>query len=194
MIDEFAKAYLHDDLQWARTSLVGKLDGLSEYDIRRPLTPTGTNLLGLVKHLTLSEARYFGEIFGRPYLRPIPSFDDLGFRNRDYMWVAESESRADIINGYQRACEHADATIEALPIDAPGYVPWWPQPDVKLLNVMVHVLTETNRHLGHADILREHLDGALGSDPTPVSPQDEAEWATHRTTIENAARAARGNI
>jgi Protein of unknown function (DUF664) len=50
MIDEFAKAYLHDDLQWARTSLVGKLDGLSEYDIRRPLTLTGTNLLGLVKH------------------------------------------------------------------------------------------------------------------------------------------------
>jgi hypothetical protein len=151
-------------------------------------------LLGLVKHLTLSEARYFGEIFGRPYPRPIPSFDDPCFQNRDYLWVTDSESRTDIINGYQRACDHADATIEALPIDALGHVPWWPRPDVKLLNVMVHVLTETNRHLGHADILLEPLDGALGSDPTPVSPQDEAEWAIHRRMVENAARAARGNI
>lgn len=115
----------------------------------------------------------------------------MGFHNRDYLWVTEHESRTDIISGYQLACEHADATIEALPIDAPGHVPWWPRPDVKLFNVMVHVLTETNRHLGHADILREQLDGALGSDPTPLSPQDEAEWATHRTEVEKAAQASR---
>ena len=184
MIDEFAKAYLHDDLQWARRSLVGKLEGLPEYEIRRPLTRTGTNLLGLVKHLTLAEARYFGAIFDRPYPRPIPSFDDPGFHNRDYLWVAESESRTEVVTGYQHACEHADTTIEALPIDAPGHVPWWPRPDVQLFNVMVHVLTETSRHLGHADILREQLDGALGSDPTPVSPQVEAEWAAHRTMVE----------
>lgn len=53
-------------LQDARDSLLLKLDGLSEYDVRRPLTPTGTNLLGLVKHLTGAEAIYFGETFGRP--------------------------------------------------------------------------------------------------------------------------------
>ncbi len=191
MIDQFAKAYLHDALQWGRTSLLGKLDGLSEYDVRRPRSRTGTNLLGLVKHLTLSEARYFGAIFDRPYPESIPSFDDPGFENRDYMWVAADESRADIIGGYERACHHADATIDAIPIDAPGHVPWWPQPDVKLFNVMVHVLTETNRHLGHADILREQLDGALGADRTPPSEQDDADWAAHRATIERAAEAAR---
>lgn len=88
----------------------GKVEGLSEYDVRRPLTRTGTNLLGLVKHLTLSEARYFGLIFDRPYPEPIPSFDDPGFQNRDSLWVGEGESRADIIDAYNRACRHADAT------------------------------------------------------------------------------------
>jgi hypothetical protein len=164
---------------------------LSEYDVRRPLTRTGTNLLGLVKHLTLAEARYHGAIFGRPYPDPIPTFDDPGFDNRDHLWVREHESRADVVDGYRRACRHADATIAAQPIAAPGHVPWWPRPDVKLFNVMVHVLTETNRHLGHADILREELDGALGSDPTPSSSQDDADRATHRARIEQAARAVR---
>jgi len=126
MMDGFAKKYLHDDLREARTGLVGKIHGLPEYDVRRPLTRTGTNLLGLVKHLTLSEARYFGAIFNRPYPEPIPTFDDPRFENRDHMWVTERESRADIVIAYQRACKHADETIEALPIDAPGYVPWWP--------------------------------------------------------------------
>jgi hypothetical protein len=191
VIDEFAKEYLHDNLAWARASLLGKLDGVSEYDVRRPLTRTGTNVLGLVKHLTLTEARYFGAIFGRPYPEPIPTFDEPGFDNRDHLWVRENESRADVVDGYQRACRHADATIAALPVDAPGHVPWWPRPDVKLFNVLVHVLTETNRHLGHADILREELDGALGSDPTPLSSQEDADWATHRAVIEQAARAVR---
>ena len=139
MIDEFANEYLHHNLRWARQSLLGKLEGLSEYDVRRPLTTTGTNLLGLVKHLTLSEARYLGEILDRPYPEPVFSFYDPGYANHDHMWVSEEQSRGEIIEGYQRACRHADATIEALPVDAPGFVPWWPRPDVKLFNVMVHV-------------------------------------------------------
>jgi hypothetical protein len=179
VIDEFAKAYLHDDLRWVRQSLLSTLDGLSEYDVRRPLTTTGTNLLGLVKHLTLSEAQYLGAIFGRPFPEPLPRFDDPGFVNRDHLWVTEKESRADVVAGYARACQHADATIDALSIDAPGVVPWWPQPDVKLFNVMVHVLTETNRHAGHADILREQVHGQTGAD-----------WDAHRQRIEAAARAA----
>ena len=133
MIDEFAKEYLHDNLRWARESLLFKLEGLSEYDVRRPLTRTGTNLLGLVRHLTLSEARYLGEIVGRPYPERLPSFDDPGYANHEHLWVTEHESRADVIDGYQRAGRHADATIDALPIDAPGFVPWWPRPNVKLL-------------------------------------------------------------
>lgn len=76
MIDEVMKEYLHDDLRSVREALVWKLDGLSEYDVRRPLTATGTNLLGLVKHLATWEARYFGEVFGRPFREPLPRWDD----------------------------------------------------------------------------------------------------------------------
>lgn len=67
MIDDFAKEHLHSDLREIRETMLRKLDGLPEYDIRRPLTSTGTNLLGLVKHLSVTEARYFGEVFNRPF-------------------------------------------------------------------------------------------------------------------------------
>lgn len=56
MIDEFAKEYLHNELRELREAMLWKLDGLREYDARRPLTPTGTNLLGLVKHLSIWES------------------------------------------------------------------------------------------------------------------------------------------
>jgi hypothetical protein len=88
--------------------------------------------------------------------------------------------------------EHSDATINALDVDAPGHVPWWPRPDVKLFNILVHVLTETNRHAGHADILREQLDGAVGMDAESMAlqEQDAAFWENQRAKIERAARAA----
>lgn len=191
MIDDFAKEYLHDELRWIRESLLWKLDGLSEYDIRRPRTTTGTNLLGLVKHLALCEARYFGEIFDRPFPESLPRWDDNA-ANRDHLWVTEHETRAEIIDRYKRAWQHSDATIDALPVDTRGYVPWWPQPHVKLFNVMVHVLTETNRHAGHADILREQLDGVVGTDQGTVFSLDQNEAAReeHRAQIEAAAGAA----
>ena len=188
-IDEFAKGYLHDNLRWAREDLLGKLEGLSEYDVRRPLSRTGTNLLGLVKHLTISAAHYLGSIMGRPGPESIARFDAPDFVNRDSLWVTVDESSAQVLEGYAAACRHADATIESLPIDAPGFVPWWPRPNVKLFNVMVHVLTETNRHLGHADLVREEIDGALGSDPTPSTAEDDAAWSAHRDRLEQAAQA-----
>ena len=190
VIDDFAKAYLRDDIREARQALLGKLDGVSEYDARRPQTRTGTNLLGLVKHLTMSEAWYLGAVFGRPYPEPLPRFDDPGYANRDSLWVGAHESRTDIVERYKRACSHADATIEALPIDAPGHVPWWRRPDVKLFNVMVHVLSESNRHAGHADILREQLDGSVGAGLARTIDVDDADWAAHRARIESEARAA----
>jgi hypothetical protein len=70
-------------------------------------------------------------IFGRPFPEQLPRFDDPDYVNHDHMWVTDQESRADIIDGYKLAWRHADATIEALPIDAPGFVRWWPQPDVQ---------------------------------------------------------------
>lgn len=190
VIDEFAKEYLHSDLREAREVMLRKLDGLSEYDIRRPLTPTGTNLLGLVKHLTLSEARYFGDVFDRPFPEPTPRWDDLSMRGTD-MWATEHESRGQIIDRYRRAWAHADETIGALSVDSPGFVPWWPRPDVMLFNVLVHMLTETSRHAGHADILREQLDGAVGSHAGGATRQgrDAAFWETRCAEIERAARA-----
>ncbi|MEV0648169.1 DinB family protein [Phytomonospora sp. NPDC050363] len=190
MIDDFAKNYLHDDLREMREVLVWKLDGLSEYDVRRPLTATGTNLLGMVKHYAYSSARYFGEVFDRPFPEDaVPRWDDeTAWKNE--LWVAPHETREQILDLYRRVAEHADATIEALPVDAPGNVPWWPRPNVKLFNVMVHSLTEAARHAGHADILRERLDGAIGVGAWSENPHDAQYWETERAMIEQAARAA----
>jgi Protein of unknown function (DUF664) len=190
MIDEFAKEHLHDHLRGVRESLVWKLDGLSEYDVRRPLTSTGTNLLGLVKHLAVWESRYFGEVFGRPFPEPLPRWDDEAANDAAF-WATEHETRDEIVGLYQRVWQHTDATISALPIDAPGYVPWWDD-HVKLFNIMVHMLSDTTRHAGHADILREQLDGAVGmtAKSAPLHGHDSAFWETRRATIEQAARAA----
>jgi len=190
VIDGSAKAHLHDHLRWVREALVWKLDGLSEYDIRRPLTSTGTNLLGLIKHNAMWDSRYFGEVFDRPYPEPLPRWDDQTASGTDH-WANERETRAEIVGLYQRVWSHSDATIEALDLGARGYVPWW-QDEVPLFNVMVHCLSDTTRHAGHADILREGLDGAVGVDP--VSPtrhgRDDAFWEARRAAIERAARAA----
>ncbi|MFF4811228.1 DinB family protein [Micromonospora chersina] len=193
MIDEFAKEYLHHDLRDIRETMLWKLDGLPEYDVRRPLTVTGTNLLGLVKHLSTSEARYFGEVFGRPFPEPLPRWDDAAHDDTD-MWAGEHETREEIIDRYRRVWAHSDATIEALAIDAPGHVPWWPRPNVKLFNILVHVLTETSRHAGHADILREQLDGSTGAmaEYAHLEPTDTEFLAARRARIERAARAAAG--
>jgi Protein of unknown function (DUF664) len=189
-MDGSAKAHLHDHLRWVREALVWKLDGLSEYDVRRPLTSTGTNLLGLVKHNAIWDSRYFGDVFDRPYPEPLPRWDDEAASGTDH-WATEHETRAEIVVLYQRVWSHSDATINALDLDARGYVPWW-QEEVPLFNVMVHCLSDTTRHVGHADILREGLDGTVGVDPN--SPKrhgrDDAFWKARRAEIERAARAA----
>lgn len=192
-MSEGPKADLHRYLQVARDALLWKLDGLSEYDIRRPLTPTGTNLLGLIKHVASVEFGYFGETFGRPVDEPLPWFDDNAEVNAD-MWATPDESRGDIIGLYQRAWAHSDATIEALPLDAVGHVPWWPEErsEVTLHRVLVHVIAETHRHAGHADIVRELIDGAVGlrAGNDNMAPGDAAWWESYRTRLEQAAREA----
>jgi hypothetical protein len=190
MDDVFAKDYLHNDLREVRSVMLWKLDGLSEYDIRRPLSATGTNLLGLVKHLSNTEARYFGEVFDRPFPERLPWWDDDAEFEAD-KWVTPDETRAEIVDRYRAACAHADVTIDALDLDAPGHVLWWPRPNVMLFNVIVHVLTETNRHAGHADILREQIDGVVGTDPESAARYDQGTgfWAAHRAKIEHAALA-----
>jgi hypothetical protein len=191
MADDHMKTYLRDYLRDVRQAMLAKVDGLSEYDARRPLTITGTNLLGLIKHLATWEARYFGAVFDRPFPEPLPRWDVEAERLAD-MWATEHESRADIVDRYRRVWEHSDATIDALALDAPGHVEWWPRPEVKLFDILVHMLAETSRHAGHADILREEIDGAVGTDAESMARKkhDAAFWEERRTKIELVARAA----
>ena len=185
------KGALHNYLRGARETLVWKLDGLGEYDIRRPLTPTGTNLLGLVKHSTATHLLYFGEVFGRIDDQSRAWLGGLAEPNAD-LWATPDETRDDIIGGYQRACELADATIDELPLDAVGQVPWWGHSSVTLHDVLVHVTAETQRHAGHADIIRELIDGAAGllEGHDNLHLHDPADWAALRDRIEAAARLA----
>ncbi|MFJ3620443.1 DinB family protein [Streptomyces iakyrus] len=192
MIDEFAKDSLHRRLRRDREALLWKLDGLSEYDARRPLTATGTNLLGLVKHVATVEARYFGEVFDRPSPEPLPRWQDYDGSD---LWATEDETRDQIIGFYRRTWEHSDATVNELPLDAPGHVPWWPEPHrtTSLFAVMVHVLGESIRHAGHADILREGLDGRTGLRAEHEQEIDEEARAAYCAKIEQAARSAASN-
>ncbi|WP_329274464.1 DinB family protein [Streptomyces sp. NBC_00691] len=189
MIDEFAKDNVRGRLRRDREGLLWKLDGLSEYDARRPLTATGTNLLGLVKHMATVEARYFGEVFHRPSPEPLCRWQDSDGSD---LWATEDETRDQIVAFYRRAWEHSDATIDALPLDAPGHVPWWPEPhsDTNLFAVMIHVLGESIRHAGHADILRETLDGRTGLRAELEKQIDAEARAAHCAKIEQAARSA----
>jgi uncharacterized damage-inducible protein DinB len=186
------KADLHEYLQSGREVLLWKLDGLSEYDIRRPMVPTGTNLLGLVRHVASIETGYFGLVFGRPFPEPLPWMDD-GEPNGD-MWVRSHETSDSVIAFCRRAWAHADLTIRTLPLDAVGEVPWWSEGRRKLSlhRALVHVIVDVYRHAGHADVLREQMDGAVGADRrwSNLPPGDDAWWASYREKVEAAARSA----
>lgn len=188
------KGDLHTYLRDARETLVWKLDGLGEYDIRRPLTPTGTNLLGLVKHSGSTHARYFGEVFGRPDDLS-PSWLSRGAEPSAELWAAPDEARDDIFDGCRRAWHLADATINELPLEAVGQVPWWGDVTVTLHRVLVHVTAETQRHAGHADIVRELIDGSAGllEGFDNLQLGDRARWGEFRDQVEAAARLAGGN-
>jgi uncharacterized damage-inducible protein DinB len=190
---ESQKADLHRYLQIARDAMLWKLDGLSEYDIRRPLVPTGTNLLGLVKHVASVEAGYLGDTFGRPFGEPLPWLDEDAEPNAD-MWATADESRKQMVDLYHRVWANSDATIEALPLDASGEVAWWPEDrrHVTLHRILIHMIAETNRHAGHADIVRELIDRAVGIRPYDqnLPSDDEAWWNSYRDRLERVAREA----
>jgi uncharacterized damage-inducible protein DinB len=187
------KADLRRYLQAGRDALVWKLEGLSEYDVRRPLVRTGTNLLGLVKHVASVESGYLGDTFGRPFGEPLPWLDDSAEPNAD-MWATVEESRDRIVGLYHRVWAHSDATIDALPLDAVGHVAWWPadRSEVTLHRILVHMIAETDRHAGHADIVRELIDGAAGlrDDNDTMAPGDQAWWESYRDRLEGVAQQA----
>lgn len=186
MTDSADKDMLLGYLQTARTSLLGKLDGLGEYDLRRPLTGTGTNLLGLVKHVASVELGYFTEIFDRPG-EDLACFAEDAEPNAD-MWATPEESATDIADFYRRVWTISDATVAELDLDAPGRVPWWGDKGaVTLHRILVHMIAETNRHAGHADIVREQLDGAAGLRGPGDNLPDEIDWPAYRARLQSVA-------
>ena len=193
MADSDSKADLLRYLRSGREALLWKLDGLSEYDVRRPLVPSGTNLLGLVKHVAGVEAGYLGEVFGRPFNEPLPWLEDDAEVNAD-MWATPDQSRESIVELYQRVWVHSDATVDALALDAVGRVPWWPdgRSEVTLHRILVHMIAETHRHAGHADLVRELIDGVtgLGKENDNMPPGDQVWWMSYRKRVEDAAQAA----
>lgn len=160
------KAVLRRYLQEARDALLLKTDGLAERELRLPRTPTGTNLLGIVKHCLNVEIGYFGPTFDRAWPSPAEIVAEEAFDTDPQAdWYATAdETAADIIDLYRRVWAFADETIDALPLDAAGRVPWWPEErwQVTLQQILVHVIADLTRHAGHADILREQIDGAVG--------------------------------
>ena len=189
------KGDLRHYLQTARDALLWKLDGLPEYDLRRPLTRTGTNLLGLVKHVALVEAGYLGETFGRPLPAPLPGLEDDAEPNAD-MWATSDESPDVVVGFYRRVWAHCDVTVAALPLDAVGHVPWWPaeRNTVTLHRILLHVIAETHRHAGHADIVRELIDGAAGmrQGSDNLAPGDQAWWRDYHARLQQVADDTRG--
>jgi hypothetical protein len=193
MTESDPKAELHFYLTRARDALLWKMDGLSEYNVRRPLVPTGTNLLGLVKHVAGVAAGYFGECFGRPFAEPMPWEGKPITPNVD-KWATAEESREQIVGLYHRAWAHAETTIDALPLDATGEVPWWPpeRREPTLHRVLIHMIAETERHAGHADIVRELIDGSAGirAEHSNLPDRDTAWWTSYRERVEQAAKDA----
>jgi uncharacterized damage-inducible protein DinB len=182
------KATLHGYLDAQRETVLWKLDGLSERDQRMPLTGSGTNLLGLVKHLASVEAGYFGDCLGRPWPEPMPWWADDAEPNAD-MWATADESPEAVVDLYRRATAYADAAIAELPLDAPATVPWWEPKQTSLHRLLVHVLAETARHAGHMDILRETLDGQKGmlAARTNLPDVDAAWWSAYVERLRRVA-------
>jgi hypothetical protein len=159
------------------------------------MTPTGTNLLGLVKHCARVECGYFGQVMGRPF----PGEDALEWHHDELggdMYATAAESRGQVTDFYRRAWAHSDATIGELPLDAFGTVPWWPEErrHPTLHTLLVHTTLETARHAGHADIIRESIDGAVGlREGVSNLPAETgtASWKQHYDKLDQIARSVR---
>jgi uncharacterized damage-inducible protein DinB len=177
------KTALHHYLQEARDALIWKLDGLSERDARLPRTRTGNNLLGLVKHCLNVEVGYFGPTFGRDFPTPheLVPMEAYGQDPQADWYASADETKDGLIDLYHRVWVFADETISDLPLDAPGRVPWWRQgrQEVTLQRIIIHVTYDLARHAGHADLMREQHDEAVGWQPGNANVPDGYDWPAY---------------
>jgi uncharacterized damage-inducible protein DinB len=180
------KETLHAFLNKQRDVFVWKLQELDDDALRKPMTPTGTNLLGMLQHLAAVEYDWFCLTFGRE-TEPLP-FDEND-ESAD-LRVGPTETTEDIFAFYSRAREAADRVITELDLEATGTS--WAGDTVSLRWVLLHMIEETARHAGHADIVRELIDGAAGlrRDVGNMPDGDEDWWSDYRARLEQAAREA----
>ena len=151
------KTSLTASLDRHRDAILWKLEGLDDEALRRPVVPSGTSLLGLVKHLAGAEYGWFCDTFGRSH-EPLPF--DLDSDIEADMRPAPGETTGDIVGLFVRARVAADQVIAELDLEATGTA--WFGDTVTLRWVLIHVIEDTARHAGHADILRELIDGSTG--------------------------------
>ncbi|MCX2729542.1 DinB family protein [Saccharopolyspora sp. NFXS83] len=179
-------------LQQSRDTVLRGLDGLGEYDARRPLTPSGSNVLGLIKHLAGVESGYLGDCAGRPSPVRLPWVEDGSIWDGADMWATAEQSRGHLVGLYREACAHSDRVVAELPLGAPAHVPWWPphRRDTTLGHLLARVVAETAQHAGHVDVLREGVDGRGGPDHDAFG--DAEHWAAYVGRIQAAADEHRG--
>lgn len=156
LVDE--KGLLRAYLDAQRKHVLGIMEGLSEEDMRRPVLPSGWTFLGLVQHLALDDERFW---FRAVVAGEQPVIDSLAIGGNAWD-VAADVSAQDIVDLYRQEIERSNAIIAETPLNAPPA--WWPdffgsfRLD-SLQDVILHVITETACHAGHADAARELIDG-----------------------------------
>ena len=153
------RAYLNE----ARSTVLWKCETLSEELARRPMTPTGTHMLGIVHHLAVTEYGYFGECLGL-----IPNDDHVlqllqsEDSQIDFLPPADY-SVQDVLELYRKSVAFAEAALDNLELASPAVIPWWSiHRHSTVEHLIVHMIAETSRHAGQLDIVRELLDGQVG--------------------------------
>ncbi|MEU5878432.1 DinB family protein [Spirillospora sp. NPDC047279] len=153
------KESLQVSLDRHRDVVLWKIQGLDDEQLRQPVTPSGTTMLGLVKHLAAVEYEWFCSTFGRE-TEPLPFDDDDPEAD---LRVEPHETTADIVAFYGRARAAAGTVVDELDVETRGTA--WSGQTVTLRWVLIHMIEETARHAGHLDIARELIDGATGDHP-----------------------------
>ena len=138
-------------LDYLRDAMVAKLVGVSEHDARRALVPSGTSLLWLVKHLTAVEAAWFLYSYVGEDIGPL---DET---------ISDADTIDSVVPAYRSMVERCNAAIaDVTDLDPPGVRSARETGPPNLRWVLTHMVEETARHAGHADIIREQIDGSVG--------------------------------
>lgn len=177
-------------LNSAREAIIWKCEDLSPKLARTPMTPTGTHILGIVHHLAITEYGYFTECLGRPVLDPyIQEVLEIDDPQADFC-PPEHFTMHDVLDLYRASIASAEQAFDELELDSPAEVPWWNlRRHTTVENLMVHMISETARHGGHLDIVRELLDGQVGvmAQATNIPSFTPEQWRERHTALQRIA-------